>query len=29
MALYSTHEYKKIRLKYFTDDIQRWESANA
>jgi siroheme decarboxylase len=24
-ALYSTHEYKKVRVKYFTDDVQRWE----
>jgi len=28
-ALYSTHEYKKIRVKYFTGDIEAWESANA
>ena len=24
-SLYSTHEYKKVRVKYFTDDIERWE----
>jgi DNA-binding Lrp family transcriptional regulator len=24
-ALYSTHEYKKIRVKYFTPEIERWE----
>jgi len=25
-ALYSTKEYKKQRVKYFTDDVERWES---
>jgi len=24
-ALYSTHEYKKVRVQYFTPDIQAWE----
>jgi siroheme decarboxylase len=24
-ALYSTNEYKKIRVKYFTGDIEIWE----
>jgi DNA-binding Lrp family transcriptional regulator len=24
-SLYSTHEYKKVRVKYFTDDVERWE----
>jgi DNA-binding Lrp family transcriptional regulator len=26
-ALYSTHEYKKVRLKYFTPDTLEWEAA--
>jgi len=26
-ALYSTQEYKKVRVKYFEDDIPAWESA--
>jgi hypothetical protein len=25
-TLYSSTEYKKIRLHYFTDDYARWES---
>jgi siroheme decarboxylase len=25
-ALYSTHEYKKVRVKYFAGDIEKWES---
>ncbi len=25
-ALYSTHEYKKIRVKYFAGDIEAWEA---
>ena len=25
-ALYSTKEYKKQRVRYFTDDVERWES---
>src|SRR5262249_6814008 len=24
-ALYSTHEYKKVRVKYFTPEIAEWE----
>jgi DNA-binding Lrp family transcriptional regulator len=24
-ALYSTKEYKKVRVKYFTGDVQAWE----
>jgi DNA-binding Lrp family transcriptional regulator len=24
-ALYSTHEYKKVRVKYFAGDIEQWE----
>ena len=28
-ALYSTKEYKKTRLKYFTGDIEAWESQHA
>jgi hypothetical protein len=24
-SLYTTHEYKKIRVKYFTGDVERWE----
>lgn len=26
-ALYSTHEYKKVRVKYFTREIPEWESS--
>ena len=26
-SLYSVHEYKKVRIKYFEQDIARWESA--
>ena len=26
-ALYSSVEYKKVRVRYFTDDIARWEQA--
>jgi DNA-binding Lrp family transcriptional regulator len=25
-ALYSTHEYKKTRVRYFTDDVAKWEA---
>jgi len=25
--LYSTHEYKKVRVKYFTDATERWEAS--
>jgi DNA-binding Lrp family transcriptional regulator len=25
-ALYSTHEYKKVRVKYFAGDIEAWEA---
>jgi DNA-binding Lrp family transcriptional regulator len=25
-ALYSTHEYKKVRVQYFTGDVQAWEA---
>lgn len=25
VSLYSTREFKKVRVKYFTDDIARWE----
>ncbi|HSV16560.1 MAG TPA: hypothetical protein VLI90_20015 [Tepidisphaeraceae bacterium] len=28
-ALYSTHEYKKARIRYFTGDIEAWEAAHA
>ncbi len=28
-VLYSSTEYKKIRLRYFTDDYARWEAENA
>lgn len=28
-SLYSTTEYKKVRVKYFTGDIARWEAATA
>lgn len=24
-ALYSTHEYKKVRIQYFTGDVEAWE----
>jgi hypothetical protein len=24
-ALYSSHEFKKVRVKYFTSEIARWE----
>jgi hypothetical protein len=24
-CLYSTHEYKKVRVKYFTPEIPEWE----
>ena len=26
MPLYSSREFKKVRLKYFTDDEDNWES---
>ncbi len=28
-ALYSTQEFKKVRVKYFTDEETRWEEMNA
>ncbi len=28
-ALYSSHEYKKVRVKYFMGDIEAWEAAAA
>jgi DNA-binding Lrp family transcriptional regulator len=28
-ALYSTHEYKKVRVKYFTGDVEEWERSVA
>jgi DNA-binding Lrp family transcriptional regulator len=28
-ALYSTREFKKVRVKYFTDEETRWEEMNA
>jgi hypothetical protein len=28
-ALYSTREFKKVRVKYFTDEEMRWEEMNA
>jgi siroheme decarboxylase len=28
-ALYSTHEYKKVRVKYFTPEIGEWEKRNS
>ena len=27
-TLYSSTEYKKIRLRYFTDDYRQWEEAH-
>jgi DNA-binding Lrp family transcriptional regulator len=27
-SLYSVQEYKKVRIKYFEDDIERWELAH-
>jgi hypothetical protein len=27
IALYSTHEYKKVRVRYFTPEIDEWEEA--
>ena len=27
-SLYSVQEYKKVRIRYFEDDIERWESAH-
>ena len=29
MPLYSTREFKKVRLKYFSDEFKEWERANA
>ena len=26
-SLYSVEEFKKVRVKYFVGDIERWESA--
>jgi DNA-binding Lrp family transcriptional regulator len=28
-ALYSSKEYKKVRVRYFTPDVEKWEAANA
>ena len=28
-VLYSSTEFKKVRLHYFTDDYARWESENS
>jgi predicted PhzF superfamily epimerase YddE/YHI9 len=28
-VLYSTREYKKTRLKYFTPELEAWEDAHA
>ena len=28
-VLYSTREYKKTRLRYFTPDLESWEAAHA
>ena len=28
-TLYSSTEFKKIRLLYFTDDFKNWEAENA
>ncbi len=28
-ALYSSHEYKKVRVQYFAGDIEAWEDAHA
>jgi hypothetical protein len=28
-TLYSSTEFKKIRLLYFTDEYKRWEAQNA
>jgi DNA-binding Lrp family transcriptional regulator len=28
-SLYSTEEFKKVRVKYFVDDIEQWEAAHA
>ena len=28
-TLYSSTEFKKVRLQYFTDDYKRWESERA
>jgi DNA-binding Lrp family transcriptional regulator len=28
-ALYSTHEYKKVRIQYFHSDIEEWEQMAA
>jgi hypothetical protein len=28
-TLYSSTEYKKVRLLYFTDDFRRWEREHA
>jgi DNA-binding Lrp family transcriptional regulator len=27
-SLYSTHEFKKVRVKYFTRDVEQWESTH-
>ena len=27
--LYSTREYKKTRLRYFTTELEEWEAAHA
>jgi len=28
VMLHSTREFKKVRMKYFTDDIEKWEREN-
>jgi hypothetical protein len=28
-TLYSSTEYKKVRLLYFTDDYRRWEAEHS
>jgi hypothetical protein len=28
-ALYSTKEFKKVRVRYFTDEEVKWEQAHA
>ena len=28
-SLYSVHEYKKVRVRYFTDEIEQWEAEHA
>ena len=28
-SLYSVQEYKKVRVRYFTDEIEQWEAEQA